>query len=162
MAILGDFTSITAAAANIFPTATIVETGEEVPTTSLDHFTISGKLKDSGAFANIVWRSGYASTPGRQQLVWEIDGTKGSIRITGAAPSSAFIHIREPELYLNGERVNIEGESQLGLAYDVTSAWNEYAKGEKGTYATIEDAVRLKTLLEAIKKSATEGVRVEV
>jgi predicted dehydrogenase len=157
MALLGDFKSITATSAIAFPTATVAESGEQIPNTTADHFTISGELKDSGAFANIIWRAGYSSTPGRQHLLWEIDGTEGSIRITNDVPG--YFHISDPKLYLNGEPIEL---GTAGLAYNMTGGWNEYAKGEQGTHATIEDAVRIKTLIEAIRKSSSEGVCVQV
>ncbi|PPR06161.1 hypothetical protein CVT24_000708 [Panaeolus cyanescens] len=53
--------------------------------------------------------------------------------------ASPFLQIGNPEIYLNGE-------------------WVEFIPGKKlRTYATIEDAIKVKKLLEAIDSSAAEG-----
>jgi len=160
--ILGGFSSVSATSATIYPTATIHDsagnpTGETVQVTTSDHVSFTGLL-ESGAVASATWHSGYPSTPGRKQFLWVIDGEEGSIKLESDAPSGAFISIRDPDLYLNGELVQLE--SKGGLIENVKVGWEEFAKGGEGRYATIEDAVRNKQLLKAIDKSAKEGKRV--
>ncbi|KAJ7740440.1 NAD-binding Rossmann fold oxidoreductase [Mycena maculata] len=161
--ILGDFASVSATCATIYPTATIFSaTSDETrtaPVTAADHVAFSGLLK-SGAVASVTWRGGYTSTPGRTQFLWTIDGEDGSIRVEEDAINGAFIHIRDPKLFLNGERVPTD-ENWGGFSGNIRAAWAEFADGGQDTkYATIEDAVKLKTLLQAIDLSARDGVRV--
>jgi len=79
-----------------------------------------------------------------------------SNKANGAFPS-AF----EPELYLNGKKIALESlpGSPGTLIDSVTTAWKEFAEG-KGSYATIDDAVKNHELLDAIELSAKEGRRV--
>lgn len=83
MYLLGEFSSISATTATLYPTATVVDisgkpTGDTCISTVSDHIAFSGKLK-SGAVVSVTWRAGYSSTKGRKQFVWIIDGDDGSI-----------------------------------------------------------------------------------
>jgi predicted dehydrogenase len=162
--LLGDFASVSATAATHYETAMLLDrerkpTGRTVPVTAADQVAFTGILK-SGVVSSISWRGGLKSTPGRRQFIWEIDGEDGSIRLEGDALASAFIHVREQELYLNGERVEVQKIS--GAADNLASAWAEFAKGDKGNYATMDDAVRVHRLLDAISSSYKEGQTVHL
>ena len=157
---LGDFTNITATAVNHYPVGQVFgadgkPTGKTIESSFPDQFTYSGTLK-SGVLASGIWRTCYPSTPGRVNLVWVIDGEEGSIKVEG---DSSSLHIQDPRLYLNGELVDVP---KTGLVGYVSAAWEEFAKGDKGTHATIEDAVKLHKLVEAVKLSAKEGKRVDL
>lgn len=161
--ILGGFASVTATAATLYPTATLVDsdgkpTGQTLPNSAPDHFAFSGVLQ-SGAFANVVWRGGLKATKGRQHFIWEIDGEEGSIRLS--SDSSAFLHITDPQLYVNGELVEVESNGPPVIG-NLQAGWEEFAKGSSGTHATLDDAVRLHRLLDAISVSAKEGKRVDL
>ena len=68
---------------------------------------------------------------------------------------SAFISVCEPRVYLNNELVSIPtGRDWSGNA---TVDWAEFAKGKSGNYATIEDALKLRRLLDTIGRSIKEG-----
>ncbi|KAJ7142157.1 NAD-binding Rossmann fold oxidoreductase [Mycena crocata] len=160
---LGDFASISATTATVYPTAIIFSEGSDqtktATVTASDHVAFSGVLK-SGAVMSVTWRGGYSSTPGRTQFVWVIDGEDGSIRVEEEAPAGAFIHITDPKLFLNGERISIDA-SWGGFSGSIRAAWAEFADGgEDKKYATLDDAVRIRTLLKAIEDSARDGVRV--
>ncbi|KAF8970687.1 NAD-binding Rossmann fold oxidoreductase [Flammula alnicola] len=161
--LLGDFVSLSATGATVYPVGTLLDdqdkpTGETINSEIPDHFAISGILKH-GIVANLFWRGGYLSGEGRRQFVWEIDGDEGCIRMESNAPRGAFASISEPELYLNGKKVDLEGAP--GGAFDsVTTAWKEYAEHITGTYATIDDAVKNHRLLDAIERSCKEGQRI--
>jgi len=166
---LGDFASLSATGVSHFPVATVFDeltgkpTGETVPTTAgPDHISITGVL-NSGVLVNMTWRGGIrATTPGRRILLWEIDGEEGSIRLENSEVFGSFIPYGDPELFLNGEKVEVEG-SKEGVAGTVTKNWVEFAKGDVGgTHATIEDAVRIKRLIEAIDESLASGQRVSI
>ncbi|KAF9483262.1 NAD-binding Rossmann fold oxidoreductase [Pholiota conissans] len=149
--LLGDFSTINATATTIYPTATVLDangqvTSRTISTSIPDQHSISGVLK-SGALATI-------STSGRKLLLWEIDGEEGSIRME--SNSSVFINLNNPTLYLNGERVEVEGSSSETVGI-LGSAWAAYADGKKGQYATIDDAVKNHRLLDAIDRSLAEG-----
>ncbi|KIK52564.1 hypothetical protein GYMLUDRAFT_49854 [Collybiopsis luxurians FD-317 M1] len=157
--LMGDFASVSATTATLFPKADIVpENGSGISKTIdnllADHIVINGLLK-SGAIASLSWRGGYASK-GRHQLVWVIDGEKGAIRMSG---SSAFIHIRDPELYLNEELVQV---SNGGLQANIAEGWEEFTKGKEGRHATIDDAVRIRSLIDAIESSSELGKKIDL
>jgi predicted dehydrogenase len=156
--VLGDFATINATAATIYPTATVVDangkpTGETIPATSPDHYTISGLLK-SGALATIIWHTGYKNAPGRKQLRWAIEGEEGSIRLESDA--TVFMNVHNPTLYLNGERVDVAGTDSEVMGI-LGAAWEAYADGNEGQYATIDDAVKNQRILDAVEKSLAEG-----
>ncbi|PPQ90952.1 hypothetical protein CVT25_008282 [Psilocybe cyanescens] len=160
--VLGDFVSLTATDAQIYPNITIVDndnkpTGKIVESQNSDHFAITGVLK-TGVLANIFWRTGYTSSEGRRQYIWEIDGEEGSIRLQSDHLLGAYPSVFESELYLNGKKV--EFETPGNAVVTVSGAWKEFADHTTGTYATIEDAVKHHRLLDAIETSAKEGKRV--
>ncbi|KAJ2913646.1 hypothetical protein MD484_g6747, partial [Candolleomyces efflorescens] len=165
--ILGPFTSVSATGVTNYPTSTIVSAPGvpvpgEAPRPSIfpDHISVTGTLA-SGVLANMVWRSGMKTVPGRRTLLWEIDGVDGSIRMESFKTMGAFMAtFDDPDLYLNGEKVDVEGEQ--GVAGRLGDAWVEYAKGPEGNHATIDDAIELKILLEAIGKALETGERVPV
>ncbi len=162
--LLGDFASVSATAAIHYPTATIIDserkpTGKTVTASAPDQISFTGMFK-SGAVSSMSWRGGLKSTPGRKQFIWEIDGEEGSIRLESDSVGAAFMHIRDPDVYLNGELVEVQ--KAPGPADTLAAAWMEYAKGDQGNYTTIEDAVRIHRVLDAIKKSAKEGKTIQL
>ena len=157
---LGDFADITATAVNHYPVGQVFDndgkpTGKTIESPFPDQFTYSGTLK-SGVFASGIWRSGYSSTPGRVNLIWVIDGEEGSIKVEG---DSSLLNMQDPKLYLNGELVDVP---ETGLFGYLSATWEEFANGNKGTYATIEDAVELHKLIDALRLSAKEGRRIDL
>lgn len=162
--VLGEFANLTATEAKFYPTVTIVTddgkpTGRTFEAQCEDHFAITGFLK-TGVFANVFWRTGYALKEGRHQFVWEIDGEEGSIKLQSDFILGAYPSIFESELYLNGEKVDLETKG-FGAVVSIGAAWKEFADRSKaGTYATIDDAVKHRRLIDAIELSAKEGKRV--
>ena len=155
---LGEFSTINATATTLYPEATIVDankkpTGQILPSTTPDHYAIAGVLK-SGALASIIWRVGYKTTPGRRQLLWEIDGEDGSIRVE--SDTTSFMNLANPTVYLNGEKVEIAGV-EGGAIEILGAAWEAYASGEEAQYATIDDAVKNHRILDAVQRSLSEG-----
>jgi predicted dehydrogenase len=61
---------------------------------------------------------------------------------------------------LNGKLVQEPEEGEM--VETITTAWTEFAKDDLGDYPTLDDAVKLHRLLEAIMQSAIEGRRVYV
>jgi predicted dehydrogenase len=159
--LLGNFVSVTATSASIQKKATIQETGETIPRTGYDHIAVSGILA-TGVFANISIRGDYAGVGG-SRFLWEIQGSEGFVRLVDNSDNSEALSwwpsIVDPLLYLNGELVPVKG---TGLEGNVAAGWAEFVKGERGMHPTLDDAVKLHELLDAIQKSADEGVRIGV
>ncbi|KAF4578292.1 transcription regulator gal80 [Pleurotus pulmonarius] len=164
--ILGDFASVSATAATMYPIATIVDSkSTPLPTihaTSPDHVALSGILV-SGALVSINYRAGYRTTPGRRRFLWEIDCENGSIRVEPAAETDNLMHIHNMAVYVCGEKIELGG---TGLLAHLAATWLEYANEKHtqavGKYATIEDAVKNRRLLEVIKHSARDGKTVHL
>ncbi|KAF4612285.1 hypothetical protein D9613_003918 [Agrocybe pediades] len=161
--VLGNFASVTATDATFYPTGQVVDakgkpTGKTIHSETPDHYIISGTL-ESGVLVNVFWRAGYSSEEGtgRRQFVWEIDGEEGTIRIESHKPTGAFTGLYEPDMYVNGQKVEVDRDDVIE---SVKTAWKQFATGEKGDYATIDDAVKNHELIDAIELSAREGRRV--
>lgn len=165
---LGPLTSVTASGSQLYPLIRLInkgiETGQTFTSQFFDHFTFSGTL-ENGTHSTFVMRFGGKMYPGRKTLRWEIEGEEGHILVESESPVGAFMNVASPNLYVNGEKVEIEGV-QSGT-YDAVGIledqWKEYAKGEGvGQYATIDDAVRNRKVLDAVEKSAREGTRINL
>ncbi|KAG9223628.1 hypothetical protein CCMSSC00406_0008511 [Pleurotus cornucopiae] len=193
--LLGNFRSVAATSSIIYPTATVLppssnhlteneEPAQTLQVTTADHVAITGMLA-SGAIVSIICRGGYAETPGRQRLLWEIDGEEGSIRLEGNSPGvvGPLIHRHDPDVYLCGGKVVVEkptekidvddgAEAELELEAVLRNevvGWLEYAKekmGEvergEGKFVRIAEAVRNRKLIKAIEDSARRGQRVDL
>ncbi|KAK0439623.1 NAD-binding Rossmann fold oxidoreductase [Armillaria borealis] len=137
-------------------------TGDVIPVDSPSQVAVSGTLK-SGAVISLHWRAGLetpsnvkAATP----LLWVIDGTKGSIRIESDHPWAVFVGVYEPtKLWVNDEEVKVEDDGKTNEG----RAWEEYLKGEgAGDYADLQHAVQIKSIIDAIWRSAEGGVKVSL
>jgi len=160
--LLGDLTTVSATTAQHHTHVAVLDsnnqpTGQTVSPDAPDQIAFTGLFK-SGAISSSIIRGGLPSTKGRKQFLWEIDGEEGSIRMEGDDIGSAFINMTNPKLYVNGDLVEIPQVS--GAADNVASAWEAFAKGEG--YATLDDAVHLRKLLDAIDRSSKEGIAVRL
>ncbi|KAF8512376.1 NAD-P-binding protein [Hysterangium stoloniferum] len=156
--VLGEFASVTATTATLFPSAKIVDasgnpTGLTAANTGVDQVAFSGTLK-SGIVASVHYRAGIASKLGADHFLWVINGEEGSIKMENEIPGGAFLGMHTPSIYLDGELVAAAPDYGLD---NVGRAWAEFAKGEEGTYPTFEDAVKLHRLVDAISESARDG-----
>src|SRR5712691_1672583 len=79
--VLGEFADLSAVSALRRPLITIEETGEQILKTAADQIALIGTLT-SGATASIHIREAVAGGTG---LLWEINGTDGTLRITADA-----------------------------------------------------------------------------
>lgn len=168
--ILGPFAEVTASGTIRYPTGHFVTT-EGKPTNKVFHSTVhdqislAGILKD-GVFVSIHSRSGIACTgsrgAGRRRLQWIIDGEDGTIELTNRESEGlmgSFMGFTEKDVFLNGEKVVLE-ETEVDQLGNSGKAWLEFAKGEKGKYLTMDDAVRIHRVLDAALTSITEGKKV--
>jgi predicted dehydrogenase len=155
--LLGHFTSVSATSASFRKEVTLKETGEVIPATGEDHVAFSGFL-DTEVFVSVSARSGYACVKGAR-FIWEIQGTQGLVRLVDDPEEvHQFINVADLLVYLNGELVPLEGKG--GLEHNISRGWTEFSRGKNGIYPTLDDAVKLHELLDAIRKSASEGARV--
>ncbi|KAF9044073.1 NAD-binding Rossmann fold oxidoreductase [Panaeolus papilionaceus] len=146
---LGPLPSVTASGSQLYPLIRLInkgiETGQTFTSQFFDHFTFSGTL-ENGTHSTFVMRFGGKMYPGRKTLRWEIEGEEGHILVESESPVGAFMNVASPNLYVNGEKVEIEGVQS----------------GTYDAYATIDDAVRNRKVLDAVEKSAREGTRINL
>ena len=162
---MGDIISVSATFATLWPSSELVDaalkpTGATLTRTSEDQIAFSGTLA-SGALLSFHVRAGVSTaTPGRNPgLVWIIDGEEGTIRVEN---TTLFWHVLHPKnVLINGEKWVPEQEL-VDYTGNLQSAWEEFAKGSEGAYFTFEDAVRVHTIVDAVRRSAREGVRVDI
>ncbi|KZP11629.1 NAD(P)-binding protein [Athelia psychrophila] len=147
--LLGDLATVSATTAQHYPIVSVMD-DEQKPTGKTIAF--NGLFK-SGAISSAIFRAGFPATQGRKHFLWEIDGEAGSIRMESDELASPFVNIQDPKVYLNGELV--EFEPVTSPATNLTGAWEAFAKGE--AYPTLEDALKIRRLLEGVTQSAQEG-----
>lgn len=170
--VLGPFARISANGTTRYPVSTIVDnltgepTGKSVPSVFPDHITITGVLKESGAWVTIVLRFSQPSVSGRTQLDWQIDGEDGVIKVEDNRPMGANISAHDPEsISLNGERLpwntDVDGEAFESPTPFLRNTWLEFLKGKEGggNYLDIHDAVKFKEFIEAIETSLFDSGR---
>ncbi|KAF9076951.1 hypothetical protein BDP27DRAFT_1312875 [Rhodocollybia butyracea] len=168
--ILGPISSLTALLQNQIPLITIIgndgkPTGETVPYDGANQVCVSGVLV-SGAVFNVNIQSGAKQSP---DFNWVIHGENGTVRIIDDDRMKVMgFFDASPEVYLNGTKVELEdvGVSALPVNSEKSSttatglAWKAYADGKSGTYATLEQALKMKEVIAAMKKSSEEGRRI--
>ncbi|VDC01527.1 unnamed protein product [Peniophora sp. CBMAI 1063] len=129
-----------------------------------DQYSVSGVF-ESGALFSGSWRTlPITATNTAPVLLWLIEGSKGQLRVEVGAeqPGGSFPQVWLPTaLFVNGEKIELQEENEQ-LGGNTGRAWAEYARGEEGQYATLEDALLLRKHVEAIKKSMVKGIRVSV
>lgn len=159
--LLGDFASVTATSATRWPKAAVHSstghpTGQTVDRTSEDQLVFTGVLK-SGAIVSFHFRGLAASKPGRVPFEWIIDGEQGTIRVES---NSSFYHAVHPStVTIMGEKWT-PSEPLVDYTGNVASAWEEIAKGAAGHYPTFHDAYKSSLVIDAVRRSAKDGVRV--
>ena len=170
--ILGDFSEVTGAATNAYPTSILVDadgqpTGEVINNPPHDQISLSGILKGKpyaeGAFINLHCRAALRlrgdNNKGRTLFRWIIDGEDGTIELVHREQDGewgAFLGLRDKAVLLNGKEVPLD-ETELDKLGNTAKAWHEFSKGESGKYTTIEDAVKIHRVLDAVSRSIDEG-----
>ncbi|WP_197277177.1 Gfo/Idh/MocA family protein [Sphingomonas profundi] len=166
--VLGDFASLSATMAIRQPEVTRVETGETLVKTADDQIAVSGVLQ-RGAIAAIHYRGGMPRGTG---LLWEIQGTKGDLRLTAAGGHAQIL-----DLTLTGARggdrdlkpIAIDAASRwvpadlAGPAVNVAQVYARLARDIRdGTHETpgFAEAVETHRLLDAIERAARTGARI--
>ncbi|KAF9072541.1 NAD-binding Rossmann fold oxidoreductase [Rhodocollybia butyracea] len=156
--ILGPIASLSAILENQIPLITIIDdhgkpTDEVIPFDGPHQICVSGVLV-SGAVFNVHVQTGAKET----DFNWVIHGEKGTLRIRDddRTPGRFGFVDATPKVYLNGNKIEVENvdTTTTGLA------WKAFADGKAGTYATLEQGLKVKEIVFAIKKSSDGGERV--
>ncbi|KII90692.1 hypothetical protein PLICRDRAFT_107235 [Plicaturopsis crispa FD-325 SS-3] len=166
--VLGEFASLSATTVVAHTKVGVIGTDRTIESTATDHVVIQGILQ-TGAIASVHFRGGGGAdvtiptykNKGSVDFFWEIEGEDGIIVLrgpTGHIQVGAFVlQIIEPELYLNGEKVDVGEIDPLG---PTRREYAEFAKGPGGEYLDFAHAVKRHEVIDAIERSAREGKRV--
>lgn len=165
--VLGDVAALSSVLATRRTSALVADTRETLPVSAPDQVLVSGVLA-SGAPISIHYRGGMPREG--DGLFWEINGTKGDIRVTGP-----FGHAQLVPLLLTGARGEEKIFQPLEVPVSYRSGFPEnviagnvarnYAKMaqdlREGTRSApnFDDAVAIHRVIEAIEKSAEDGQR---
>jgi predicted dehydrogenase len=167
--VLGDVVELSAVLANRRTSVLAVDTGETLPMTAHDQVVVGGLLK-SGAPVSIHYRGG---TPRGEGLIWEINGTKSDVRVTGSVGHSQMVQLalesapeegrvwhplEVPAAYRDGW----PDDPVLGNVARVYARMAADLRTGSHTAPSFDDAVRLHELLAAIEAAAGSGQRVSL
>jgi len=170
--VLGEFADLSALSDLRRPLITLGETGEQIVKTAADQIALIGTLT-SGVTASVHIREAVAGGIG---LLWEINGTDGTLRITADAPYPGILPLtvagarglddpaelavpkafteKRPELTsLNGTPAYNVGRAYAAFAADIDNGTH--------TVPDFADAVRRHEVIAAIERSAASGERVK-
>src|SRR3989442_4078923 len=97
--VLGEFADLSAVSSLRRPLITIEETGEQITKTAADQIPVIGTLT-SGATASIHIRE---TLPAGTGILWEINGTDGTLRITADAAYPEIYPLTVPGAHRRGD-----------------------------------------------------------
>ena len=166
--VFGEVSEVSAVLATRRTSTLVIETGEKLPVSGPDQVLVSGVFA-SGAPVSIHYRGGLARDA--NGLFWEINGTKGDIRVTGFSG-----HPQMEQLSLYGVQDGETAFRPLELPASYRSGWPEdpvpgnvarlYAKMAQDlrngtrTAPSFDDAVAVHRVIAAIEKAAESGSRI--
>jgi hypothetical protein len=126
---------------------------------------VQGTLK-SGAFASINYRAVHVKTASGTGVRWTITGTDGEIEVSSGEFAWQY-GMPGPKILLRAgqsdevEEVDFKDakEPEYVSTVDIPSTnparvYEAFVKGEKGRYATFEDAVETHHMLDSIKNGS--------
>jgi predicted dehydrogenase len=165
--VLGDFTTVNAAAAVRRPVVRVIEDGSPLKATAFDHVALGGTLQN-GAIASLLFRG--AASRG-DNLRWEITGTEGDLVLTATNGN-----LQAADLTLMGGRGEQTSVAPIALPTASTPSPTGPGANTLREYAALARDVRENTrvvpdfahavarhrLLAAIETAARTGVRQEV
>ena len=169
--VLGEFVELSALSAIRRPLITAEKTREQIVKTAADQIAVIGTLA-SGVTASIHVREAVAGGFG---LVWEINGTEGTLRITAEAALPEIFPLVVAGARGGGEPAELAVPAALMQkwpalaslegtpAYNVGRAYAAFAADiANGTHAVPDfaDAVRRHEVIAAIERAAATGERV--
>jgi predicted dehydrogenase len=166
--VLGEVEAVSAVLATRRRETRALDTGEILATTAPDQVLVSGVLA-GGAPLSIHYRGG---TPRNSQgLSWEINGTQGDIRVTGASGHAQMVQLSlsggrgderemrplEPPTAL---REGWPGDPVVGNVARIYARLAADLRDGGRTAPTFDDAVASHRLIAAIEQAAETGRRV--
>jgi predicted dehydrogenase len=170
--VLGEFAELSAVSDLRRPLITIEETGERIVKTAADQIAVIGTLT-SGATASVHVREAVAGGTG---FLWEINGTKGTLRITADAALPEIFPLTVAGAQGRNEPAELTVPAALtqkwptltrllgAPAYNVGRAYAAFAAAiDNGTHTVPDfaDGVRRHEVIAAIERSAASGERVK-
>src|SRR3989442_171514 len=171
--VLGEFADLSAVSDVRRPLITIEETGEQIVKTAADQIAMVGTLR-SGATASVHIREAVAGGTG---LLWEINGTDGTLRITADAALPEIFPLTVAGAQGRNEPTELAVPTALtrkwptltslegAPAFNVGRIYAAFAADVgNGTHTVPDfaDAVRRHEVIAAIERSAASGERVKV
>jgi predicted dehydrogenase len=170
--VLGEFAELSAVSDLRRPLITIEETGEQIVKTAADQIAVIGTLT-SGATASVHVREAVAGGTG---LLWEINGTDGTLRITADAAYPEIYPLTVWGAHQGDEPAELAPPAALtqkwpaltslegAPPYNVGRAYAAFAADIDNATHTVPnfaDAVGRRELIAAIERSAATGERVK-
>ncbi len=166
--VLGEFDQLSAFSALRRPLITIHETGDQVVKTSADQIAIIGALR-SAATASVHFRD---SLVGGTGLLWEINGTKGTLRITAGGGLPGIFPLTISATLAGKSTVDLDVPSRYdqgvpslsalaGLpAYNVGRTYAAFAHDQQfGTHTAPDfaEALTRHKMIATIEEAASSG-----
>ena len=161
--LFGPISSVVGHLTTQYPTIQLVDafgkpTGDPIPQSDVHQVVFGGQFANKdGTVLSVNIRNIQNESGGG--LFWVIDGEKGTIKVTAERMNGHTFMRAQPELWLNGEKVDVVTDTE---AERCARHWNKFAEGAEGEYTTMEDAVQAKKVVDAIFKSSNEGRRVDL
>lgn len=165
--VFGNITEVASVLAVRQPSVRVTDSGEILPTSAPDQVLVSGTFA-TGVPLSLHYRGGVARDD--DGLFWEINGTKGDIRVSGSSG-----HIQMVQLSLAGVRGDEKVFQRLEIPAAYRSGWPEdvapgnvaraYARMaddlRQGTRTapSFDDAVAIHRVVAAIERAAASGQR---
>ena len=170
--VLGEFADLSAVSAIRRPLITAEQTREQIVKTAADQIAVIGTLT-SAATASVHVREAVAGGTG---LLWEINGTDGTLRITADAAVPGIYPLTVAGAHGRNEPAELAAPAALtqkwppltslegAPAYNVGRAYAAFAAdidNRTHTVPDFADAVRRHQLIAAIQRAAASGERVK-
>ncbi|KAK7032605.1 transcription regulator gal80 [Paramarasmius palmivorus] len=161
--LFGPIATVTAHLANQYPAVQLVDfsgkaVGEPIPQDDIHHVVFGGQFGNTDATALSVDIRNVLTEHGTG-LFWVIDGERGTIKLRADGMKGQTFMKAQPEVWLNGEKLEVEMDTE---AQRSARSWSKFADGAEGEYPTLEDAVRAKRVVDAIFTSSREGRKVNL
>ncbi len=165
--VLGEVTEVSALLANRRSSARVEGTGEVRPMTSHDQVLMQGVLA-GGAPISLHYRGG---APRGTGLLWQINGTKGDIQVSGADGHAQMVQLALASGYGDSRTLQpmevpaglLAGLPGNVLARNVACVYARMAADLRDgtrTAPSFDDAVVLHRLITAMERSSDQGCRV--
>jgi len=155
--VLGPIASLSSTTYNPYPETIVLDqdfspTREKISQDIPTQASASGLLQNHAVFSLHV-QSGVAKDA--VKFMWLIDGEEGNIRVEDK--TRPFFQT-DPDVFLNGQKVEFEKEEDQYAR--VRRAWDAFANGRIGEYTSLEDALKNRQVVDAIKESAITGRKI--